>query len=287
MVDSNVGPALPPDLLGKPSEAHDVSVHTASVAAYAAATDDPVSAHLAGEAAPALFGVVPAAFTSNEVLRMVVTDEMFTRLVHAGQDNHVSRPFVVGEELRVWGEPVSYRYDRTGTNYRFVVHTETPDGENVQSAYITVFLRGVGGGEDAGPDTPSHTLDREARQARIANVTVHVDQDQAIRYAAASGDLNPIHLDPLAAASVGFRGPILHGMCTMALSANAALGAGGGDHAAVRRVAARFLRPVYLDSDIVVSAYDGGEAHGRRVVLFEAVSRGKRVLGDGRLELAV
>lgn len=43
-----------------------------------------------------------------------------------------------------------------------------------------------------------------------------IEQEQLQRYAAASGDYNPIHLDPAAARRVGLNGVIAHGMLSMA-----------------------------------------------------------------------
>src|SRR6478736_7296314 len=43
-----------------------------------------------------------------------------------------------------------------------------------------------------------------------------VPADQGRRYAAVSGDVNPIHLNPLAAKAFGFPRAIAHGMWTMA-----------------------------------------------------------------------
>ena len=48
------------------------------------------------------------------------------------------------------------------------------------------------------------------------------------RYAGASGDFNPIHLDDEFARSVGLPGRILHGLYTMALVARAQTEAFGG-----------------------------------------------------------
>lgn len=56
-----------------------------------------------------------------------------------------------------------------------------------------------------------------------------------------SGDLNPLHIDPEAAAFVGgFDRPILHGLCTMGVSARLVLREfGGGDPAAVQSIKVR------------------------------------------------
>jgi 3-hydroxybutyryl-CoA dehydratase len=72
-----------------------------------------------------------------------------------------------------------------------------------------------------------------------------VDPYRPIYYAAASGDFNPIHIDPALGQLVGHGGVILQGLCTFAWLADACA-AYLGDPVAVRRVAARFSRPVHV-----------------------------------------
>ncbi|MDQ4026302.1 MAG: dehydratase, partial [Actinomycetota bacterium] len=67
--------------------------------------------------------------------------------------------------------------------------------------------------------------------------TTKVDDDQTFRYADASGDHNPIHLDENTAKMAGLPGIILHGMCTMAMGSKAAVnGLAGGDPTRIARV---------------------------------------------------
>jgi acyl dehydratase len=64
------------------------------------------------------------------------------------------------------------------------------------------------------------------------------------RYAEASGDTNPIHLDPRAAAAAGLPGVVLHGLSTVAVGATFAIDElAGGDAGALRRLRVRFARP--------------------------------------------
>jgi 3-hydroxybutyryl-CoA dehydratase len=70
-----------------------------------------------------------------------------------------------------------------------------------------------------------------------------VDPFRPVYYAAASGDFNPIHIDPRVAAAAGFRGAILQGMCTYSWAAEACA-AYLGDPARLRRLRVRFSRPV-------------------------------------------
>ncbi len=69
------------------------------------------------------------------------------------------------------------------------------------------------------------------------------DRYRPVYYAAASGDFNPIHIDPSVAAAAGFRGVILQGMCTYSWAAEACV-AYLGDPARLRRLRVRFSRPV-------------------------------------------
>lgn len=72
-----------------------------------------------------------------------------------------------------------------------------------------------------------------------------VDTYRPVYYAAASGDFNPIHIDPAVAREAGYHGVILQGMCTFAWLADACA-AYVGNPTRVRRVAARFTKPVQV-----------------------------------------
>jgi acyl dehydratase len=72
-----------------------------------------------------------------------------------------------------------------------------------------------------------------------------VDAYRPVYYAAASGDFNPIHIDPNVGRAAGYGGAILQGMCTFAWVADAC-GAYFGDPARVRRIRARFTKPVQV-----------------------------------------
>jgi acyl dehydratase len=95
---------------------------------------------------------------------------------------------------------------------------------------------------------------------------VAIAADLPERYAAASGDDFAIHLDDGFARSVGLKGRIVHGMCTLAIAA------GDGP---VRRIAAEFASPLYPGSDLTIVSWPGG---------FAAFSGGETVLSRGLLE---
>lgn len=101
------------------------------------------------------------------------------------------------------------------------------------------------------------------------------DRYRPIYYAAASGDFNPIHLDKEVAQAVGLPGNILHGMCTMAWAAEAAVEALGGDPGDLKTLQVRFSRPVKIDDHLIFTAETTAEGK----ILIKAVNQdGQEIL---------
>jgi len=95
------------------------------------------------------------------------------------------------------------------------------------------------------------------------------------------GDLNPLHVDPEAAAKAGFPKPILHGLCTMGLATRAVLRACcHNDPARLRSIGARFNAPVFPGETIETQLWreDGGNitfrcgVSERKVVVLEGAA---------------
>jgi acyl dehydratase len=78
--------------------------------------------------------------------------------------------------------------------------------------------------------------------------TFAVTRADLVRYAGASGDLNPIHWNERVATEVGLPGVIAHGMLTMALAAQY-VAEWAGDPTLVRSFSTRFTRPVVVPDD--------------------------------------
>src|SRR4051812_9336753 len=76
-----------------------------------------------------------------------------------------------------------------------------------------------------------------------------VRRSDLIRYAGASGDLNPIHWSDRVAQSVQLPGVIAHGMYTLALAGRAVTEWAGGDVGAVQSFGGRFTKPVVVPDD--------------------------------------
>jgi acyl dehydratase len=278
--------ALPLDKLGTRYEARTATIDAERARAYAAATNDANPAYVSGLLAPPVFAVVPTWDAMMVALHDVVPATDQVAMLHAEQDMHFFGPLVPGRQLVTHAEAFSLRTGRMGTRFTMRVVSCDEDDRLVVEQFATMLIRGVEPVGDGGPVPPPHALPAEVKASKMAEVVSAVDVDQALRYAEASGDANPIHVDDAAAKAVGLPGVILHGMCTMALCGRVAIDElAGGDPTRLRRLAVRFYRPVFPGSDLVTTLFDAGTEDGRRVVAFEASSGGKVVVRDGRAEL--
>lgn len=276
-------------LLGNTSEPFDFVVDPDRAKAYAAATNDENPAYTSGELAPPVFAVVPVFDALGASAVGLIPAEMAMFIVHGEQDMHFHQPLKPGVTLTSTTTPTSVRGAGSGT--RITIETESKDkatGELVCTQYFTVFVRGLTGAEDAGPDKPAHDFPEAARDKPFGDpYTVHVDDDQTFRYRDASGDMMPIHVDADFAKQVGLPGIIAHGLCTMAMTSQAVIQrACGGDPAKLKRLAVRFASNVLPGNDVEVQLYDAGATEsGDASYAFEATSAGAVVIKNGWAEV--
>ena len=105
------------------------------------------------------------------------------------------------------------------------------------------------------------------------------------RYAGASGDFNPIHIDVDFAKQVGLPSNILHGLYTMAQVARANVNAAGGDPRSLKRLSVQFRGMGFPEQEITVTGSVKEERDGRVVVETEAEQGGKRIIRNAEAEL--
>ncbi|MGO9954504.1 MAG: MaoC/PaaZ C-terminal domain-containing protein [Solirubrobacteraceae bacterium] len=110
------------------------------------------------------------------------------------------------------------------------------------------------------------------------------DRYVTVRYAGASGDFNPIHVDDEFARQVGLPGRILHGLWTMAQVARAHTEACGGP-GCLERLSVEFRGLGTLQDEITVHGTVREVDGGRAVVESEASQRGKRIIRNGVAEI--
>ncbi|MFZ5478574.1 MAG: MaoC/PaaZ C-terminal domain-containing protein [Myxococcota bacterium] len=186
-------------------------------------------------------------------------------ILHVRQRIEQRRPLRAGEALagRVWVE--GHRVVRKGGE--FDMHTVvSAGGEDVWHGVTTILSKAIpGDGEKRPHPQPASFLRRRS-------VCWRLPPDQGRRYAAVSGDANPIHLWGITARLFGFRRPIAHGWWALAR----ALAEMDTDVPGACVVEARFASPLPLPGSCTFES--GPAADGHR---FEI--RGRDTCVEGRV----
>jgi acyl dehydratase len=118
----------------------------------------------------------------------------------------------------------------------------------------------------------------------IPELRVTPDRYLTYRYAGASGDFNPIHIDDEFARSVGLPGRILHGLWSMAQVARAQTEAAGGPEK-LRRLSVQFRGMGVPEQEIVVTSTVREERDGVATVDAEARQGDARIVRRGVAEI--
>lgn len=252
-------------LAGKSYPAVDATVTSEQIAAYAAASSDDNPQHRPGpgQVASAVFPVVPG---FAELGRVAGDPELGLdnplMVVHGEQAFRYHRPIRPGDRLVL--TPSLAAVEDKGRGATFVVRTAvtTPDGAPVVDVDATVFVRGGGSGSERAVTARPEPPPRLAETGRFASF---VDGDMPPRYAAVSGDFNPVHLDAAVAEAVGLPGVINHGLGTLSLVAGGLVRlAAGGDVTRLRSLDVRFTGMVFPPSQLETVIW-GSEPPGRFV----------------------
>lgn len=212
-------------------------------------------------------------------------DVDWKRLLHGEVSVTLHAPLPVKADL-VGSTTIDAIFDKGADKGAVVYQTRTVhDAAGVLIATVrnTSMLRGdggFGGGSDGQP-RPHPTPDRSPDNV----VALSTRTGQALLYRLASGDLNPLHVDPAVARAGGFPRPILHGLCTYGI-AGRALAAALVDNqpARIRRIDARFSSPVFPGETIVTEIWreDANTAAFRARV----AERDQVVLDNGYVEFS-
>ena len=120
----------------------------------------------------------------------------------------------------------------------------------------------------------------------LPDLKVTPDKYLTVRYAGASGDFNPIHIDEEFAQSVGLPGRILHGLWMMAQVARSVSAAGDGPEA-LRSLSIQFRGMGFPEQELTVSASVKDVSDGVATIEAEAFQDGRRIIRKGKAELEV
>lgn len=224
--------------------------------------------HLVGEPGT---DVLPAGFV--HVLAFPVATALMVRddfplpllgLVHVANRVEQRRPLRLGQELDVRSWATGLRAHRSGTQVDLVSEVAA-DGVTAWRGVSTYLAKGVRAAGSAAPASEpgsapadadgngsgfgtDEATDRRSFEPPVPTASWRLPADTGRRYAAVSGDVNPIHLWAPAARAFGFRGAIAHGMFTAA-RALAAVGAVRGESFTW---SVDFAAPVVLPTTVAV-----------------------------------
>ena len=273
--------ALNKSVVGKVYEGEVYDVTGDAIRAYAEATgalsEWSSGWSKGGEVAMPLFAVRPLV----TVLFGAIEDEEvgidLKRLLHGEQRMEFLDVIKVGDRLEPRGEIESI-VERGSGEVLTLAQSLWRDGEEVVRATSVLFVKGEESGKKAGK---AKRHGEPVEEVVVAEGEVVVDEDQSVRYAQASGDMNPLHTDDAFAKKAGLPGKILQGLCTMAMSSNVAIRElCGGEIAGLKEMSVRFSRPVFMGDRLMVQVLKGeGDEHGLRVLNQE----GKQVLSRGQV----
>jgi acyl dehydratase len=195
------------------------------------------------EALPTMAAVLahPGAWIANPAFQVD-----FFKLLHGEQNLIVHRALPAKADIEA-----SYRVPAVvdkGAGKGALVYfekrlTDVASGEKLCTVLSTLFLRGDGGCGSFGIPPPALPA------APVSPVEFSVELKTSISAALLyrlNGDLNPIHVDPSAAAKAGFDQPILHGLCTYGVAGYLLVKTVcGSDPTKLRSLGVRFSSPVF------------------------------------------
>jgi acyl dehydratase len=121
--------------------------------------------------------------------------------------------------------------------------------------------------------------------AAVPELSVTPDKYVPHRYAGASGDFNPIHIDREFATNVGLPQNILHGLYSMAQVARAATQAAGGDPRTLKRLSVQFRGMGVPEQEMRVTGTVREERDGRVVLDTVAEQSGNQIIRNAEAEL--
>lgn len=118
----------------------------------------------------------------------------------------------------------------------------------------------------------------------LPELKVTPDRFLTVRYAGASGDFNPIHIDEEFAKQVGLPGRILHGLWSMAQVARAQTEAAGGPQT-LRRLSVQFRGMGVPEQELTVTSTVRELRDGNAIVDTEALQAGNKIIRKAEAEL--
>jgi acyl dehydratase len=208
--------------------------------------------------------------------------------VHGEHYLQLSRPFPKKATLITTAKVVDIVDRRSGVTVCVGIWTkDASTGQEICYNEWTSFVMKVPGQGAATKATPrgamtaSHPAPARKPDAVVEQKT---SPEQGALYRAASGDLNPLHIDPEVAKAGGFPGPILTGTCTMGMGVKHIIDTfADGDSSRFKNLKLRLSAPVFPGETVRTEMWS--EDGGKRIVYRQLVGEAKVVIGQAAVEL--
>jgi len=171
-------------------------------------------------------------------------------------------------------------YDK-GSGGLIVMRFDSRDkgGTPVCTNWVSAFVRGAGG--FGGPAQPKKDVPAIPSQSPDMVFEAATEVNQAALYRM-SGDRNPLHIDPAIAKMVGFKEPILHGLCTYGVVCRRFVQeVFKGDAGDLKSYSARFSTPVIPGEKLQVKVW---RANPNLFLLEVFNGKGEAVIRNGVIE---
>jgi acyl dehydratase len=209
------------------------------------------------------------------------------RLLHTAQDIEFLAPIRPGDHISATARLAEIVAVTGGESLTLALDAANQHGEQVNRTRFTVLIR----------RRRESTVAAEARSPApgaialgqpLCSVTQVIDRDQTFRYAEASGDRNPIHVDETVARMAGLPGIIVHGLCAMAFASRAIVDqVCTGDPLRLGRLSVRFSRQIFPGDSLTTSIWPAEVLPGRHAYSFAtANAQSLIVMSDGRAEVS-
>ncbi|HUY17848.1 MAG TPA: MaoC/PaaZ C-terminal domain-containing protein [Candidatus Binataceae bacterium] len=283
--------ALNKSCIGREYPAVETRVTREAIRDYALACNDDNPRYLdpaiaGGIVAPPLFGVT---VTWESLLRASGDPEVgvdVMRLLHGEQDMEFAGPIRPDDLITSRSRIALIETRATGEALDIELTAHNQHRDPVLRAITGIFIRGARR-ERSAPVAGAAEPTRPAGEPLLVTSQT-IDRDQTVRYAQASGDRNPIHVDENVARMVGLPGIVVHGLCTMAFVARVMVdGLCDRDPARLKLLRVRFARPVFPGQTINTLVWSDGEHAGRPRYAFETYNPdGQAVIRGGIAEIA-
>jgi acyl dehydratase len=195
-------------------------------------------------------------------------------LVHGEQEMHFYKPIRPGNTITARAKVKTIEDKGSGELIVFNVTSTDQLGEKVVESDWGIFVRGIGSGQKPKSDVKKEHIQLGGESPLAFRKIVRVDRDITYRYAEASNDRNPIHIDEKVAKAAGLKGIIVHGLCTMSMSMRTIIICYlDSDPSKLKSLGCRFTSPVYPGDILVADGWEIGEKDGRTVLGFEVARR--------------